>query len=39
MPEIRLINDAEQLEKILHAAKVVASPEDLRKLWAGGSAG
>ncbi len=39
MPEIRLINDAEQLEEILRAAKTVASLEDLRKLWAGGSAG
>ena len=39
MPEIRLINDAEQLEKILHAAETAASPEELRKLWAGGSPG
>ena len=39
MPEIRLISDPEKLEKILHAAKTVASPEELRKLWAGGSAG
>ncbi len=38
MPEIRLINDAEQLRKILRAAVTVASPEELRKLWAGGSA-
>jgi hypothetical protein len=37
MPEIRLINDAEQLEKILNAAETAASPEDLRKLWAGES--
>jgi hypothetical protein len=40
MPEIRLmINDAEQLKKILRAAVTVASPEELRKLWAGESAG
>jgi hypothetical protein len=39
MPEIRLISDPEQLEKILQAAKTVASPEALRDLWAGGSAG
>ncbi len=38
MPEIRLINDAEQLRKILRAAATVASPEELRKLWAGGPA-
>jgi hypothetical protein len=35
MPEIRLINDAEQLKKILRAAAIVASPDDLRKLWTG----
>ena len=35
MPEIRLIHDAEQLAKVLRAAAIVASPEDLRKLWAG----
>ncbi len=39
MPEIRLIHDAETLEKILHAAITVASPEELRKLWAGEAAG
>ena len=39
MPEIRLINDAEQLRKILRAAATVASPEELRKLWADGPAG
>jgi hypothetical protein len=39
MPEIRLIDNPEKLEKILHAAKTVASPDDLRKLWAGGPAG
>jgi hypothetical protein len=38
MPEIRLISDPQKLEQILHAAKTVASPEDLRKLWAGGAA-
>jgi hypothetical protein len=38
MPEIRLIRDPEQLEKILQAAKTAAGPEELRKLWAGGSA-
>ena len=37
MPEIRLINDAEQLKKIHRAAVTVASPEELRKLWAGGA--
>jgi hypothetical protein len=36
MQEIRQIHDPEQLEKILRAAKTVASPEELRKLWAGG---
>ena len=39
MPEIRRINDDEQLKKILHAAKTAASPDELRKLWAGESAG
>lgn len=39
MPEIRLISDAEQLRKILRTAATVASPEELRKLWAGGPAG
>jgi len=39
MPEIRLISDPEKLEKILHAAKTVAGPEELRKLWTGGSVG
>jgi hypothetical protein len=39
MPEIRVISDPQTLEQILHAAKTVASPEELRKLWAGGSAG
>lgn len=34
MPEIRQISDDAQLEKILHAAKTVAAPEDLRRLWA-----
>jgi hypothetical protein len=34
MAEIRQINDAELLEKILRAAKTVASPEDFRRLWA-----
>ena len=38
MPEIRLIHDEEQLAKILHVAETVASPEDLRTLWASGSA-
>jgi hypothetical protein len=38
MPEIRRINDAEQLAKILRAAVSVANPEELRKLWAGGAA-
>ncbi len=37
-PPAPLINDAEQLEKTLHAAETAASPEELRKLWAGGSA-
>ncbi len=37
MPEIRLINDAEQLKKIHRAAVTVDRPEELRKLWAGGS--
>jgi hypothetical protein len=32
MPEIRKIRDADQLEKILRAAKTVANPEELRKL-------
>jgi len=39
MPEIRLINDAEQLKEIHRAAVTAASPGELRKLWAGGSAG
>jgi len=39
MPEIRLIDDGEQLKKILRAAVTVASPEELRKVWAGGSVG
>jgi hypothetical protein len=39
MPEIRLIRDHEQLEKILQAAEIAASPEELRKLWASESAG
>lgn len=38
MPEIRLIHDEEQLAKILHVAETVASPAELRKLWAGESA-
>ena len=38
MPEIRLIHDEEQLAKILHAAETVASPEELRNLWASGLA-
>jgi hypothetical protein len=38
MPEVRLINDEAQLEKILDAAKTIASPNDLRKLWARGLA-
>ncbi len=38
MPEIRQIYNLDQLEKILDAAKTVASPEELRKLWAEGSA-
>ena len=39
MPEIRQIYNLEQLEQILHAAKTAADPEELQKLWAGGSAG
>jgi hypothetical protein len=35
MPEIRQITDADLLEKILDAAKTIASPDDLRKLWNG----
>ncbi len=34
LPEIRQILDADQLKKILDAAKTVASPQELRKLWA-----
>ena len=36
MPEIRQIDDHEQLKNILHAAETVASPDELRKLWANG---
>ena len=36
MPEIRLIQDEEQLQKILRAAATAASPDELRKLWADG---
>jgi hypothetical protein len=39
MSEIRQIHDHEQLEKILDAAATVASPDELRKLWANGSSG
>ncbi len=38
MPEIRLIDDAERLKNIHRAAVTVASPEELRKLWAGEAA-
>ncbi len=38
MPEIRPIKNAEQLKEILRAAATVASPDDLRKLWADGPA-
>jgi hypothetical protein len=34
MPEIRQIGDEEKLETILHAIETVASPDDLRRLWA-----
>ena len=34
MPEIRNIHDEEQLETVLKAIKTVASPDDLRPLWA-----
>ncbi len=37
MPEIRQIFDHEQLMKILRAAATVASPDELRKLWANGA--
>ena len=33
MPEISRIEDEVQLERILAAAKTVASPDELRKLW------
>jgi len=33
MPEIRLIKDEEQLQRIFRAAATAASPEELRKLW------
>ncbi len=39
MSEIRQIHDHEQLERILDAAATVASPGELRKLWASGSGG
>ncbi len=39
MSEIRQIHDHEQLEKILDAAATVASPDELRKLWANVSSG
>ena len=34
LSEIRQIRDWKELEKILRAAKTVASPQELRKLWA-----
>ena len=39
MSEIRQIHDHEQLERILDAAATVASPDELRKLWANSSCG
>ncbi len=36
MSEIRQIHDHQQLERILDAAATVASPDELRKLWANG---
>ena len=35
MPEIRQITESEILEAILHAIETAASPEDLRRIWAG----
>ena len=35
MPEIRQISDEEKLETILHSIETAATPEDLRRLWAG----
>jgi len=35
MPEIRALRDYEKLQTILHAIEAAASPEDLRRLWAG----
>jgi len=34
MPEIREIHDEERLEAILKAIRTVASPDELRQLWA-----
>ena len=33
MPELRAIDNEDQLEAILRAAKTAASPDELRKLW------
>ena len=35
MPEIREVKDSEKLEAILQAIKTAATPEDLRRIWAG----
>ncbi len=34
MPEIRAIEDKDKLETVLHAIETVASPDDLRRIWA-----
>ena len=35
MPEIRAITDAAKLKEILLAIPAAATPEDLRRVWAG----
>ena len=35
MPEIRAIADVAKLEAVFQATYTAASPEDLRRLWAG----
>ncbi len=35
LPEIRQIEDKDKLEAILRSIKTAASPEDLRRIWAG----
>lgn len=34
LPEIQQITDVEKLKSILQAIRTVATPEELRKLWA-----